>query len=73
MNPAFDKLRTIRQIGPHLHQQIVKAVEGSSGSNWIIEVGRVMKENGRQWIPGRGDSLDQDVLVVVLKILRGDI
>ena len=73
MNPAFDKLRTIRQIGPHLHQQIVKAVEGSSGSNWIIEVGRVMKENGRQWIPGRGDSLEQDVLVVVLKILRNDL
>ena len=73
MNPAFDKLRTIRQIGPHLHQQIVKAVEGSSCSNWIIEVGRVMKENGRQCIHFIGDSLDQDVLVVVLKILRNDL
>jgi len=73
MNLAFDKLRTIRQIGPHLHQQIVKAVESSSGSNWIISVGKVMKENDRQWIPGRGDSLDQDVLVVVLKTLRNDL
>ena len=67
-----DPMRTVRQIGPHLSSQMVKAVENSLivGGSWINSVKQVMEDNDRNWIPGNGDSLDQDIMVIVLRTLR---
>ena len=51
---------------------MVKAVENSLivGGSWITSVKQVMEDNDRNWIPGNGDSLDQDIMVIVLRTLR---
>ncbi len=67
-----DPMRIVRTLGPHPSQMIVKAVENSLsvGGSWITSVKQVMEDNDRNWIPGNGDILDQDVMVIVLRTLR---